>query len=244
MQKINIIVPCYNEEKRFHIEAFIAYTNTNNAISFLFVNDGSTDKTASILKKLATDNQRIDFLDLAKNKGKAEAIRQGMLFLINSGNSYHYVGYFDADLATPLSEIARLKEYTTDIKKNFILIIGSRITRIGFAVKRKWYRYYIGRLFSMTVRTILKLPIYDTQCGAKLIHKDYLKPLFLKPFKTKWLFDIEIIIRLQKLLGKKDFENKAIEVPLNSWKEQKGSKLRFIDFIKIPYELVKIFFQT
>ncbi len=71
---------------------------------FLFVNDGSSDNTASILKALSAKNDNFSFLDLKENQGKAGAIREGALSL-QENNSYNFIGYFDADLATPLFEI-------------------------------------------------------------------------------------------------------------------------------------------
>jgi len=75
----------------------------------------------------------------------------------------------DADLSTPLSEITRLLDITKTKSLDFVL--GSRIKIIGSSIKRKAYRHFFGRIVATFIDSgILKLDIYDTQCGAKIIH--------------------------------------------------------------------------
>ena len=101
------IIPCYNEEKRLRVKEFLKFSKTQKEIHILFVNDGSTDKTAAILQELCIDVSQFTFLNLEKNEGKSGAIRQGVLHL-EENNTFDYIGYLDADLATPLTEIPRL----------------------------------------------------------------------------------------------------------------------------------------
>lgn len=91
MQKTCIIIPCYNEESRFPINDFLNYLTTFKALDFCFVNDGSTDKTLSILNQLKNNFSNITVLNLSKNGGKAEAIRYAVLNLENT--KYDYLGY-------------------------------------------------------------------------------------------------------------------------------------------------------
>ncbi len=235
---ISIIIPCYNEEQRLSQEAFKKYSQNNDSIDFLFVNDGSTDNTISILKDLSSSSSNFSYLDLKQNQGKAGAIRDGVLYL-QQNNTYDYIGYFDADLATPLFEINNFI-FEIEKRENMLFIMGARFARMGAKISRKPSRHYIGRVFATLVSMLLKIPVYDTQCGAKIIHKDIVFNLFEKPLITKWLFDVELIARLEKLIGFKEAKEVILEVPLQQWSEIAGSKLKPIDFLKAPLELVKI----
>lgn len=236
--RISIIIPCYNEEERLNLDAFKAYSKNNDFIDFLFVNDGSSDNTATILQELSTTSANFSFLDLKENQGKAGAIREGVLSL-QKNNEYLFIGYFDADLATPLFEINNFIEQI-DKRKDMLFIMGTRFARMGAQINRKASRHYIGRIFATLVSWILKIPVYDTQCGAKLIHKSIVFRLFQEPLSTKWLFDVELLARLEKLLGFKQAKQVILEVPLQQWDEIAGSKLKPTDFLQAPLELIKI----
>jgi glycosyltransferase involved in cell wall biosynthesis len=232
-----IVIPCYNEEKRLQVQFFIQFLRENNNYAFLFVNDGSKDNTWNLLQNNANINERFHALHLEKNGGKAEAVRLGMLYAAENFE-VDYIGFWDADLATPLFEIPcfvnLIQEYDCE------MITGLRLMRLGVKVMRKSSRHYLGRIFATTASKILKLPVYDTQCGAKLYKKQIVTPLFETAFITKWLFDVEILARYIKLFGR----NKAIEAiyeyPLHQWEDIGGSQLKLRDFMKAPMELLKI----
>ena len=76
---------------------------------FLFVNDGSSDNTASVLEELRSKYPEfVTSLSLEENSGKAEAIRKGVLSISQGNIDYDYVGFMDADLSTPLCEIHQI----------------------------------------------------------------------------------------------------------------------------------------
>lgn len=234
-----IIIPCYNEASRLSVEEYESFfqKEENKSIQFLFVNDGSTDNTIELLEKLEQKYLNVETLDLEKNGGKAEAIRQAMMKSANS--NYQYIGYFDADLATPLAEIHELIRYAIQ-KESPYLVMGSRVKLLGSTnIQRKIGRHYIGRVFATVVSNMLKLPIYDTQCGAKLIRRDLIDLIFKEPFLSKWLFDVELFFRLRK--HKTDFETKLVEVPLRQWEDKDGSKISTSYFLKAPFDLLKIY---
>lgn len=241
MQSSLIIIPCYNESKRLPISQYESFFSSEKSarLDFLFVNDGSSDNTIEVLRSLEKNHAKVKVLDLDKNGGKAEAIRQGMLCSIDSG--YNYLGYFDADLATPLEEINRLLEMTSRVPAPF-LVMGSRIKLLGYSdIQRKLSRHYIGRVFATVVSNMLKLPVYDTQCGAKLIQREIALSLFEESFLSKWLFDVELLFRLKKY--QKNFESRVVEVPLKKWEDVAGSKISTSYFLKAPLDLLKIYFS-
>jgi len=237
LSKNLIIIPCYNEEYRLDVVSFSQFAIDFPNIYFFFVDDGSTDNTAIVLQKLSAAFDNIDFLILKKNVGKGEAIRSGVLFHKANANEYNFIGYFDADLSAPLSEILNL---ITVCKKDpkIKFIMGIRLARLGANIQRNWHRHYLGRIFATFVSAILRMPVYDTQSGSKLIHSSIVFHLFKDPFISKWLFDVELLFRYKKAT----FQDKGliVEIPLNEWVEKAGSKIKIINFFHAPFQLMRI----
>jgi dolichyl-phosphate beta-glucosyltransferase len=210
---------------------------SENNIDFLFVNDGSNDNTYELLQKFQNKHlKRVLLLDMIANAGKAEAVRQGVLEVCKNKN-YEFVGFWDADLATPLDEILNLLFNVNNPRKT--IAIASRMKRLGATVERKTSRHLLGRVFSTFSSIILKMPVYDTQCGAKLFRTD-LGILFEEKFITSWLFDIELLARYRNKFGINMALKDIIEVPVNAWLEKGGSKLKFTHILKVPFELFTI----
>ncbi len=239
ISKIVFIVPCFNEEKRLREKEFLAFCQQYPSIHFCFVDDGSKDGTMHVVRKMQEENNtQIHFLQLSQNQGKAEAIRQGVLH-ISKQNDFAYIGYLDADLATPLSEIPYFIE-VFEQKPHLILVAGSRISRMGSSIERYWFRHYFGRVFATVVSIMLKLRFYDTQCGAKLLKSNIIIDIFDEPFISPWLFDVEIVFRILQNKKLNNPANLIYEQPLNRWEEKGESKIKFKDLLKIPVELFKI----
>ncbi|HEY4285637.1 MAG TPA: glycosyltransferase [Puia sp.] len=242
MQKICIIIPCYNEERRFDQNSFIKFLDANPSYEFCLVNDGSKDRTADILNELAGRyDRRISVLDLKDNVGKAEAVRKALLFCEEKA-LYDYIGYIDADFSAPLSEINHMLAFCNGELTHFI-IGGSRIKRLGANILRKPSRHYLGRIFATFGGWILKLPVYDSQCGLKLIKAEVVRQLFSEPFITKWLFDLELLFRLRNIVGPETVNSKSLEIPLNEWVEKGGSKITLFNFLRVPYDLLRIHYK-
>jgi len=239
MQKICVIIPCYNEEARFPRNAFLEFLLSNNEFHYCLVNDGSKDATATMLYELhKSAPERIKVLDFKKNGGKAEAVRHGMIEAIK-WKTFDGLAYFDADFSAPLNQLYLL---INAFKKNTdsFFILGSRVKRMGAIISRSPKRHYLGRIFSTFASIILKLPVYDTQCGAKLISSVEVSDIFAEPFISRWLFDIEIMARFIKKYGAEKCLQGLIEVPLEHWKEVGDSRIKSSHLIKIPLELLRI----
>ena len=234
-----IVVPCYNEEKRIDPSRFLTLMQ-HPQIHLLFVNDGSTDNTIHILKMLQVSSpQRISLLDLQPNRGKAEAVRLGILKGIGEGATT--IGYLDSDLAVSPEEYLRLLQ--TLATEPVQVVLGSRIAILGSKIYRSPFRHYFGRVFATAASVILNMRVYDTQCGAKIFKSS---PLLLQalsdPFLSKWAFDVELIGRLyigrgpNGRLRARDF----IEIPLKQWVDVPGSKIRFSHMVKAALDMVRI----
>ncbi len=236
---IRLVVPCYNEERRLPVDGFRDFLKQSTDVGILFVNDGSSDATGRLLENLRQGFPAlVQVLTLERNSGKAEAVRQGILEALRSGESAT-VGYFDADLATPLSEAARLMDIAR--QRGASMAFGSRVKRLGIRLERSGLRHYVGRVFATEASMLLGLPVYDTQCGAKLFKSSLAQEVFREPFQSRWFFDVEIFFRLLAVLGRARVEREIIEVPLDSWIEKGSTKVGWTDFLRAPFELLRIY---
>jgi glycosyltransferase involved in cell wall biosynthesis len=217
-----IVVPCYNEATRFDGDSFRRCLTLNPHLSFLFVDDGSSDMTLDQLAALqARKPKRIRLLALPQNKGKAEAVRQGLLRA--AATDAALLGYWDADLAAPLSAIRDFIQIAyryPDIQ----VVYGARMQLLGHQINRSIWRRMVSKICGKLARTALRLPVSDTQCGAKLLRNTpELCSALSTSFTTGWLFDVELFTRLSQIVENR---RKAFyEFPLPEWTEVAGSKI-------------------
>ncbi len=230
-KKVVLIIPCYNEAKRLDLDKFKSICPD---CYFLFVDDGSTDNTFEFIKNNLSEN--ICVIRSAENKGKAEAIRHGMLHLktLPFFEEIKWAGYWDADLSTPIEELRNFIAYYEIFNDRGISAVwGSRVFRLGSNIERSFCRHIAGRMFATLVRVILKTGSYDSQCGAKLFKRELIGVAFKEPFISKWIFDVELLMRLNNY--------KIIEYPVTEWIDVKGSKIRLISPFFIFRTLFEIF---
>ncbi|MBC7570644.1 MAG: glycosyltransferase [Spirosoma sp.] len=240
MSSVCVIVPCYNEARRLPADAFVGYLSKRTDVSFCFVNDGSTDQTQAVLTQLqARCPGQITVLNLPQNAGKAGAVRAGILHCAQTTPAFDYLGYFDADLATPLDAIDDLSA-VLDQTPALDLVMGSRIKYLSTDIRRNTFRHYAGRIVATFISNILKLPVYDSQCGAKLFRHRAVVSLFQEPFISPWLFDVELLARLIRQHGRGPVLTRVAERPLRQWTEVDGSRIRPSYYFKLWYELYRI----
>lgn len=244
-RSIILVIPCYNEEHRLPLAEFRSFFNLvgqSRDTHVLFVNDGSRDGTQQVLDELTANYpDACANLQLSTNVGKAEAVRRGFqhAFLAKPQT----VGYWDADLATPLNELELLH---TALWQNpdLQLVMGSRVRMLGRVISRNALRHYLGRVIATAVAHTLEASTYDTQCGAKLFRvTDRVRRVFSQPFLTRWLFDVEILARFARdsRLGRlPGLEEIIYELPLHQWCDVPGSKVHPLDFFRALYQLVRI----
>jgi glycosyltransferase involved in cell wall biosynthesis len=234
-----LVVPCHNEERRLDTAAFITFAQARRAL-LLFVNDGSTDGTARVLRDIQeAANDSIQILHLEVNQGKAEAVRRGLSQALDAGAAV--VAYCDADLSTPLDEVERLLDVVTG--GSAAVAIGSRVALMGTKIERHPMRHYLGRIFASAVSLVLHSVVYDTQCGAKCFRASpALRAALAEPFLSRWAFDVELLGRLLSgtpdvpPLGVDDF----VELPLRRWRDVGGSKLTPAAMVGAAIDLVRI----
>ncbi len=240
-----VVVPCYNEAQRLDVAAYDDFLTGCSEIALLFVDDGSTDDTPLVLERLRQLHPRqVCTLRLGANVGKAEAVRRGVQVALRRGPAN--IGYWDADLATPLDAIpqfANVLRARPDVR----LVMGSRVALLGRQIRRSGMRHLLGRAFATAASIVLRLPVYDTQCGAKLFRATpATAELFSRPFRARWIFDVEILARMiaaAAVGGARSVHESIYEYPLEQWCDVSDTRLKLHDFLTAAIDLTGIYWR-
>jgi dolichyl-phosphate beta-glucosyltransferase len=237
---VAIVVPCFDEAARLDPDGLAELAKRAGA-GLILVDDGSTDGTGAALRALVdTDPERFVLLSRAVNAGKGEAVRVGLRHGLQSGA--RIVAYYDADLATPPAEMARLIATLQD-RPDLEVVLGARVGLLGHAIQRSMVRHYLGRVFATVSSLILDLDVYDTQCGAKVFRDGpSLRAALERPFTSRWVFDVELLSRLHRgAAGAPGLPASAfLEVPLTEWRDVGGTKLSLRGALRAAGDLARI----
>jgi glycosyltransferase involved in cell wall biosynthesis len=239
-REIALVIPCFNEAARLDRREILRLAGARPDLGLVLVDDGSDDETGAVLAAIQSKSDAIRVIRLERNQGKAEAVRQGLLAAIVGGA--RVVAYADADLSTPVDELLRL---AADVDRYRVdVVLASRVRLLGRHIDRHAHRHYLGRIFATFASLALRLAVYDTQCGAKFFRViPALVAALQEPFRTRWIFDVELLARL--LDGSPDappLHPDAIrEVPLRTWRDVKGSKLRAGGMLRAGMQMIALF---
>ena len=237
--KNGIVIPCYNEAKRLHLDKFQQFVDQHEDYVLCFVNDGSKDNTLEVLQSFQRKNaDKVEVYNMPQNGGKAEAVRAGILHLVEN-KGVKSVGFMDADLSTGFDDYLTLVQELHAPEGSKKMVFGSRKTMEENRIERTLFRSLASKIIGLMIRSVLRLPIHDTQCGAKVFSADLARFCFRNNFVTKWLFDVELFIRARKQYGRKQLMAK----PLKEWIHVDGSKITLKDSLEIPSQLWKILFN-
>ena len=231
IKSISIIYPVFNEEKRLKktFLDIIKFEQSNKLLKkeYIFVNDGSSDQTLSVIRKQFKNNKRVKVVSYNKNMGKGYALKRGVKIAKND-----WVLTTDADCS--VSNFQLLKW----IKKKFLnqdnlIYFGSRNHPLSI-VKKKTLRKIVGIVFKFLIRFFFQIKISDTQCGFKLYKLNIAKKIFRKILINDYMHDIEICVIAKKL------RLKIKDLPVK-WTHVEQSKINFVsDFFKVAFSLMKI----
>lgn len=231
-----VIVPCYNEEQRLDTDYWNILTKSLD-FQWIFVNDGSTDNTKSILEEIKNKTA----LNLEVNSGKAEAIRYGINYAINrSGENDLVACYIDADSAFQTNDVKRIFEIFKEkmTAREIDSVWASRVALAGRNIKRSTTRHHLARIIITIIGFVDKKIPYDPQTGFKIFYLSHkVKQVFEDKFKTRWFFDIEILRRWERLTGSR---LDIWEEPVIYWNEVSGSKVNNRQYLRIFKELLYI----
>src|SRR5688572_3237474 len=237
--RLQLVIPCYNQSVPSEYSTFVRFVTARRDVGLLFVDDGSTDSTAQVLKKLAEKSDgRVDTVLLPKNRGKAHAVHCGMVAAIEK--QPELVGYWDADLATPLDAIDEFIN-VLDAHPDIDIVMGSRVKLLGRRIDRHAHRHYAGRVFATAASLALGLEVYDTQCGAKIFRVNpQIHQVFATPFLSKWVFDVEILARYANVVGTGRAASSIYELPLTTWTDVPGSKVKARHAVRAFWDVARI----
>lgn len=228
--KLSVVIPCYNEEKRFEksIDYFLKYLkNQKYAWELILVNDGSNDATLHLMRLFADKNNKVKVITYKKNHGKGYAIKKGV-----QETKGKIILFSDLDQAVPIKTIENFFDY---FKKGYSVVIGSRRVRGANIVNHQPLpRELLGLGFSLLVRFLIDWKIKDATCGFKAFKNNVAKEIFTKVTIYGWAFDAELLY-LCKIYG-----IRLAQVPV-AWTDVKGSKVNIVkDVISSLADLVKI----
>jgi glycosyltransferase involved in cell wall biosynthesis len=239
LTRLVLVVPCYNEAARLNSDAFLQLVAARRDVDVLFVDDGSTDATRAVLDDIvARSGGRAEAMALPRNQGKAAAVQRGVLSAFERQSEF--VGYWDADLATPLDALQDFID-VLDTNPRVEIVMGARVKLLGRRIERYATRHYFGRAFATAASLTLQLAVYDTQCGAKVLRASRsVQRAFLEPFRTRWVFDVELLARYIAITGRSDIESRIYELPLRTWIDIPGSKVTPWHALRALWDLAQI----
>jgi dolichyl-phosphate beta-glucosyltransferase len=231
IKSISIIYPVFNEEKRLSktFLDIIKFDQSNKLLKkeYIFVNDGSSDQTLSLIKRKFRNNKNVKIVSYNKNMGKGYALKMGVQIAKND-----WVLTNDADCSVSNFQLLKWiqKKY---LNQDNLIYFGSRNHPLSI-VKKRTLRNIVGLIFKFSIIIFFKIKISDTQCGFKLYKINTAKKIFKKILTNDYMHDIEICLIAKKL-------NLNIKVLPVKWTHINQSKINFVrDFFKVTFSLIKI----
>lgn len=222
--EVSIIVPVYNEEKRmvtFVRELLSFCKRMLKSYECLFVNDGSSDKSVQVLRRLLKGYSNARVISHKHNQGKGAAIQTGI-----ENSKGDKILFIDADGSIQPKEIPIM------IKKldKYDVVAGSRALKKS-RVRQNLIRKLTSHLFNPYVNLLFRNDIPDHLCGFKGFKSEVAKDLFSNLMETKWLFDVEVFYRMRNR------QYSFCEIPL-IWVHKEKSKMGIFEPLKMVFRLI------
>lgn len=186
---VSIILPCYNEEKNLEnavmsIRAVMGCSKYSYEI--IIAEDGSTDNTPQIAKRMAFKYKNIRWLHRGKRMGRGSGVENGIL---NSKGAI--CGFVDVDLATPAYYVPLM---VSTINSGADIATALRVYKLTLS-PNILLRWLLHKGYKFLVRIILKTPLRDTETGFKFFRKSKVLPLLNEVEDKHWFWDTEIMVR-------------------------------------------------
>ena len=226
---LSVVIPAFNEARRIErsLAETLCYLATRPGPSeIVVVDDGSKDRTADIVEAFGATRPQVRIVRLPVNRGKGAAIRAGVA--VTRGAR---VLVMDADLATPIEELAQLEralEAGAEIATASRAVGSSDVRRAQSPV-----RVLLGRLGNLWIRGWAVPGILDTQCGFKLFAGDVARDLYSRCHEDRFGIDIEVLHLARRL------RHPISEVGVR-WSHQSGSKVRPRDYLDVLIRVPRI----
>ncbi|MGH2807870.1 MAG: glycosyltransferase [Actinomycetota bacterium] len=207
--RLDIVIPAHNEEARIG-PTLASYRDaiSDPEVRFLVALDGTVDSTGDVVRRHAFEDKRVELLDFPK-LGKGGVLME--TFRRCTGD---LVAFVDADRATSPRELLRLVESVNEVDG----AIASRRHPAAIVPVRPLARRLASAGFAFGIRRLFRLPYTDTQCGAKVLHRDVVERILPYLSSRDFLFDVDLLV-VAKMLG-----YRIVEVP-TIWIDQEGSRV-------------------
>lgn len=229
-EKVSVIIPAFNEERRLPATLGKIHTyfeNKDCPYEVLVVDDGSTDNTAEQIRDYIKKHNSTRLIRNGMNKGKGYSVKNG--FLQANGE---YLLFSDADLSTPIEEIDKFSAY---LREGYDVAIGSRgLKESDIQVHQPWYREMMGKAFNILVRLLSIRDFKDTQCGFKCFTREAALEICKRQRMERFSFDVEMLYIAKKLGYKvKEVPVRWVNEPETRVKAIRDSANMFFDLLRI-----------
>ena len=215
--QLSIIIPAHNESERLpavlHDYAHVFSQKLGIDFEILVIANNCTDDTAAKAREISSDFPQIRVIEEEKRVGKGGAVILGA-----KSAQGDWIGFVDADGATPPSEFARLYEVAPKADG----VIASRwLPGANVTAHQKWLRLLSSRIFNLATRILLGLKYHDTQCGAKIFRKEAWQKILPNIGITRFAFDVDLLYQLKRE------KYRILEEP-TTWQDIAGSKVNIL----------------
>ena len=187
----SIVIPAWNEEDRLRgtLDRYLPYLEgRNEPFEVIVVSDGARDRTADLARSFSHRGVRV--LEFQTKLGKGGAILAGL-----KEANFEYVGYLDADGPIPPSELLNMVDALNQVD----CVVASRWTKGSNVLRPEpLFNRVAGRIWNFLVRSLLFLPLKDTQCGAKFFRRTVLAPTVRAVSLTNRAFDVDLLYHLRR----------------------------------------------
>jgi len=234
---VHLVVPCYRESARIggFLPNLCHEMSALGLVRVLVVEDGSDGDELARMQRIV-DDLRAEFPGLLplksipQNVGKGGAVYAGW----REHDGAEWLGFVDADGSCSASEVARLIRMTQSGLTSPCAIFASRVKMLGGNVDRLFKRHLLGRVFATLVSELLDIPVYDSQCGLKMVPRRAYESVAAKLQIKGFAFDVELMVALL------DTGCQIEEVPID-WSEVPGGKVKlFRDSWRMAHDVLKI----
>ncbi len=232
-----IVVPCFHESARLpsFLDDLCRQGPPSSDVSILVVDDGSSPDEWERLQRLVMEKreeypQVREPVRLSQNIGKGGTVYAGW----SKHEGEEWLAFVDADGSCPAHEVRRLSELALRQESNADALFASRVLMLGRDVERKWSRHLIGRVYATLVSDLLKIPVYDSQCGLKFVRRSSFESIRDRLHITGFAFDVELLTMLL------DAGYVVQEHPID-WHEVAGGKVHLVrDSIRMLRDVLRI----
>jgi glycosyltransferase involved in cell wall biosynthesis len=229
--RVLLVIPSYRDAERLAVELPRLAAQLHQArhpVDVLVVDDGSgrteSEQTRAVVEKARNETPIgstvtiCETLCLPQNIGKGGAVYAGWSKAISR---HEWLGFVDADGATPATEVSRLLAMALDQKSPYDGILAARIQMLGRQVVRKESRHFIGRFYATLANSFTGLPVHDSQCGCKVFRHSFYRKIADRLEERRFGFDLELLCEMHQAGAR------LLEVPVD-WADIPGSKVSVV----------------